>query len=181
MLEEVPEHIRKLPGLPHPGYRLTSWSGMVPDPLAAGFTAARQGMADMPVGGVDFGHAEWDEERVRAAAEVVARRGERLVTVAALAESDGSVAGYTELVLPADTAGPAQQYDTAVLGAHRGHGLGLWIKAEMLRRVRAEHPATTEIRTDNADDNRHMLAVNTALGFRPQRRTVMYQLSLRAR
>jgi len=91
------------------------------------------------------------------------------------------VAGYTELVLPVDDSAPAQQSDTTVLPAHRGHGLGLWIKAEMLRRVRAEHPDTTEIRTENADDNRHMLAVNTALGFRPQRRTVIYQLSLRAR
>ncbi|MDX6354477.1 MAG: hypothetical protein QOF98_1380, partial [Streptomyces sp.] len=180
-LDDVPEHIRKLPELPHPGYRLTAWSGVVPDPLAASFTAARQGMADMPTGGVDFGPPEWDEDRVRAAAEVVARRGERLETVAALAEADGSVAGYTELVLPADGSAPAQQYDTAVLPAHRGHGLGLWIKAAMLRRVRAEHPETTEIQTDNADDNRHMLAVNTALGFRPQRRTVIYQLSLRAR
>jgi len=181
VLDEVPEQIRKLPELPHPGYRLTAWSGTVPDRLAASLAAARQGMADMPVGGVDFGPARWDEDRLRAAAEVVARRGERLETVAALAETDGSVAGYTELVLPADGSCPARQYDTAVLPAHRGHGLGLWMKAEMLRRIRAGHPDTTAIMTDNAEDNRHMLAVNTALGYRPRRRTVMYQLSLRAR
>jgi GNAT superfamily N-acetyltransferase len=180
-LDDVPEQIRELPERPHPGYRLTAWSGVVPDPLAASFSAARQGMADMPVGGLDSGPPEWDEDRVRAAAETLARRGERLETVAALAEADGSVAGYTELVLPADSHFPAQQSDTTVLPAHRGHGLGLWMKAAMLRRLRAEHPDTTEIRANNADDNRHMLAVNTALGFRPRRRTVMYQLSLRAR
>ncbi|MFC4030252.1 GNAT family N-acetyltransferase [Streptomyces polygonati] len=181
VLDELPEQIAKLPQLPHPGYRLTSWEGVVPDPLAAGLARAKQGMADMPVGAVDFGPAEWDEERVRESARVVARRGERLLTVAALAEADGSVAGYTELVLPADGSGIAQQYDTAALPGHRGHGLGLWMKAEMLRLTRSRYPEITEVMTDNADDNRHMLAVNTALGFRPRRRTVIYQLKLRVR
>lgn len=180
-LDAVPETVRKLPEVPHPGYRLAAWDGVVPDALAASFARARQGMADMPLGTLDRGAPEWTEERVREAAETVARRGEHLMTVAAVREEDGEVAGYTELVLPAGRTGRAQQYDTAVLPAHRGHGLGLWVKAEMLRRVRAEHPGITEVLADNADDNRHMLAVNTALGFRPQRRTVMFQLGLRRR
>ncbi|MYS25148.1 Acetyltransferase (GNAT) family protein [Streptomyces sp. DvalAA-14] len=180
-LDEIPEPIAKLPQLPHPGYRLVSWEGVVPDEWAAGLVRAKQGMADMPVGGFDLGPAEWDEERIRESAEVVARRGERLLTVAAVAEADGSVAGFTELVLPADDSGVAQQYDTAALPAHRGHGLGLWMKAEMLRLTQAGHPEITEVMTDNADDNRHMLAVNTALGFRPRRRSVIYQLKLRVR
>jgi GNAT superfamily N-acetyltransferase len=180
-LDEVPESIDKLPELPHPGYRLTSWEGPVSDELAESFAGAKQGMADMPIGGVDFGQVEWDVDQVREAAEVVARRGERLLTVAAVAEADGSVAGYTELVLPADGSGLAQQYDTAVLPAHRGHGLGLWMKAEMLRLAREQRPVVAGIRTDNAEDNRHMLAVNTALGFRTRQRTVKYQLKLRVR
>lgn len=180
-LDHVPDRIMKLPGEAHPGYRLAFWEGVVPDDLADGFARARQGMDDMPTGGMDIGQVAWDAERVREIARVVARRGERLLTVAAVAEADGSVAGYTELVLPADGSPRAQQYDTAVLAGHRGHGLGLWIKADMLRRVREDFPGITEIRTDNADDNRHMLAVNTALGFRPLRRTVEYQLTLRPR
>lgn len=180
-LDEIPDAVRKLPGEPHPGYRLTAWEGVVPDGLAESFAAARQGMDDMPTGELDLGEVRWDVERVREAAETVARRGERLLTVAALSDADDSVAGYTELVLPEDDAGRAQQYDTAVLPAHRGHGLGMWVKAEMLRRVLAGHPRLTEVQTDNADDNRHMLAVNTALGFRPLRRTVEYQLALAKR
>jgi GNAT superfamily N-acetyltransferase len=135
-------------------------------------------MDDMPTGDMDFGEVRWDVERVREIAEVIARRGELLLTVAALSEADGSVAGYTELVLPGEGVGRAQQYDTAVLPAHRGHGLGLWVKAEMLRLVGVTYPGLTEVQTDNADDNRHMLAVNTSLGFRPLRRTVEYQLDL---
>ncbi|MEV6012176.1 GNAT family N-acetyltransferase [Streptomyces sp. NPDC051976] len=177
-LDEVPERIRKLPQVPHPGYRLTSWPGVVPDELAESFALARQGMDDMPVGEMDFGEVRWDVDRVREIAEAIARRGELLLTVAALSEADGSVAGYTELVLPGEGVGRAQQYDTAVLPAHRGHGLGLWVKAEMLRLVGSVYPRLAEIQTDNADDNRHMLAVNTSLGFRPLRRTVEYQLDL---
>jgi RimJ/RimL family protein N-acetyltransferase len=43
------------------------------------------------------------------------------------------------------------------------------VKAAMLEWLRAERPEVTEIETDNADDNRHMLAVNEELGFRRQR------------
>jgi GNAT superfamily N-acetyltransferase len=181
VLDEIPERIHKLPRVAHPGYRLTSWEGVVPDGLAETFARARQGMEDMPTGGIGFGEVRWDVARVREAAEVIARRGERLVTVAAVCETDGSIAGYTELVLPADGSPRAQQYDTSVLPAHRGHGLGLWVKSEMLRLVREEHPQLTEVQTDNADDNRHMLSVNTTLGFRPLRRTVEYRLSLSKR
>ncbi|WP_405580664.1 GNAT family N-acetyltransferase [Streptomyces sp. NBC_01190] len=185
-LDDIPEPIGKLPDLPHPGYRLTWWEGVVPDELAAGFARAKEGMADMPGGEVlgtvtGAAGAAGNEERVREAARVVARRGERLLTVAAVAEADGAVAGYTELVLDADAGGVAQQYDTAVLAAHRGRGLGLWMKAAMLRLVPTVDPAITAVTTDNADDNRHMLAVNSALGFRPRRRVVIYRLKLPVR
>jgi GNAT superfamily N-acetyltransferase len=176
---EVPDRIRKLPEVPHPGYRLTAWPGVVPDALAAGFAAARAAMADLPSGAMDRGRVTWDEARVRDVAEVIARRGERLLTVAAVSESDGSVAGFTQLVVSADASAPARQHDTAVLPAHRGNGLGLWMKAEMLRRLRDEHPGVSRIDTNNADDNRHMLAINSAFGFRPHRRTVAYQMTLR--
>jgi GNAT superfamily N-acetyltransferase len=180
-LEETPEQIGRLPDVPHAGYRLTAWDGVVPDELAAPLARARAATAGMLTGGLDLGDDVWDEARVRAAAEAVAGRGEHLVTVAAVSDADGEVAGWTELVLPADRSGRAQQYDTTVLPAHRGHGLGLWLKAAMLRRVRSRHPGITEIQADNADENRHMLAVNTALGFRPRHRTVKYRLDLRGR
>ncbi len=184
-LDEIPDRIGKLPDVPHPGYRLTAWEGAVPDALAATYTAARQGIADLPATGPDLGGVRWNADRSGAAAEAVARRGERLLTFVALTDPGGEVAGYTEVVLPAgDTeqaggSGRARQCDTAVLPAHRGHGLGLWLKAAMLRRLQAAHPRITEVTTDNAEDGRHLLAVNTALGFRPLRRTVAYRHTLR--
>ncbi|MER7821950.1 GNAT family N-acetyltransferase [Streptomyces sp. NPDC096097] len=161
----------------HPGYRLTGWTGTVPDDLVAAFAAAKNAMNDMPVGDLDFGTVDWDADRVRAMARVVADRGNTLLTLAAV-HDDGAMAGYTEILLPQGAPPRAQQYDTAVVPAHRGHGLGLWLKAAMVRRLRAEHPGVDEIETDNAEDNVHMLAVNHALGFRSYRRTREFQLDV---
>ncbi|MFE5710614.1 GNAT family N-acetyltransferase [Streptomyces sp. NPDC056501] len=161
----------------HPGYRLTGWTGTVPDGLADAFAAAKDAMNDMPVGDLDYGNVAWDADRVRAMGKVIADRGDALLTIAAV-HDDGTMAGYTEILLPQGSAARAQQYDTAVVPAHRGHGLGLWVKAAMVRRLRAEHPCAVEIETDNADDNVHMLAVNHRLGFRSYRRTREFQLDL---
>lgn len=163
-------------GAEHPGYELTSWSGTVPDDLAEAFAAAKNSMNDMPMGDMDYGSQTWTADRVRAMAEVVADRGDVLLTTAALTK--GRMAGYTEIVIRAGEIHRALQYDTVVVPAHRGHGLGLWVKAEMVRRLRAEHPGIVEIETDNAQENTYMLAVNRQLGFRFHRSTHEYQLDL---
>ncbi|HEY9371186.1 GNAT family N-acetyltransferase [Streptomyces sp.] len=178
--DEVDEAVLlKIDVVERPGYRLTGWTGTVPDDLADAFAGAKNAMNDMPVGDLDFGIVAWDADRVRAMAKVVADRGDTLLTTAAV-HDDGTMAGYTEIVLPQGSGPRAQQYDTAVVPAHRGHGLGLWVKAAMVRRLRAEHPDVVEIETDNAEENVHMLAVNRALGFRSYRRTREFQLDVPA-
>ncbi|MGW6565822.1 GNAT family N-acetyltransferase [Streptomyces sp. NPDC054975] len=162
----------------HLGYELAGWTGTVPDGLAEAFAAAKNAMNDMPTGDMDYGSQTWTADRVRAMAEVLADRGDLLLTTAALRK--GEMAGYTEIVIRAGETCRALQYDTVVVPAHRGHGLGLWVKAEMVRRLRAEHPGIVEIETDNAQDNTHMLAVNRRLGFRFHRSTHEYQLDLTA-
>ncbi|GGT15995.1 GNAT family N-acetyltransferase [Streptomyces chromofuscus] len=180
--EEHRGRLEGLAGTEHPGYRTAEWTGTVPDALADSFAAAKNAMHDMPIGDLDHGSLTWDAERVRAMAAVVAERGDTLLTVAAV-HGDGTagIAGYTEIVIPGGTAARALQYDTAVVPAHRGHGLGVWLKARMLRRLLDEHPQVTEVETDNAAENTHMLAVNERLGFRPLRTTYEYQLSLAER
>ncbi|MFF5705543.1 GNAT family N-acetyltransferase [Streptomyces sp. NPDC012794] len=179
-LDELPDAgLPLIADTPPPGYRAAHWTGTVPDELADAFAAAKNAMNDMPVGDLDYGSVAWDADRVRSMAKAVADRGDTLLTVAAV-HDDGTMAGYTEIVLPQGSGPRAQQYDTAVVPAHRGHGLGLWVKAAMVRRLRAEHPDVVEIETDNADDNVHMLAVNHRLGFRSYRRTHEYQLDVPA-
>lgn len=176
--DEIPAPVAELPDVPHPGYRLTTWEGAAPDTLAAAFAAA---LRTLPPAPADAGHApgetRWDPARVPETAELAASRGDRLLTVAALADT-GDLAGYTTALLPADGALRALQYDTAVVPAHRGHGLGMWMKSDLLRTLPAAQPALTELRTVVPDDHRHLLAINTTLGFRPFRRTARYRLRI---
>ena len=163
---------------PHPGYRLTSWEGTVPDSLAETFVASRHAMDDMPMGGTDFGTVTWDLDQVRAAAAAIAERGALLYTVVAVNDSDGSIAGFTELVVPGDGKGDGQHYGTGVLPGHRGHGLGRWMKAASILQAHERHPDLGGLLTDTADNNPHMRRVNDALGYAPTHTTFEYQLDL---
>jgi GNAT superfamily N-acetyltransferase len=151
-----------------PGYHLARWQGVAPADLAAAYARARGAFGDMPTHGFDNGASVWDEERVRDRAENAARRGDALLTVAALAEDEHgleSVAGFSEIRLPGGGR-HAVQSDTAVVREHRGRGLGLWVKAAMLQWLLGAHPEVVEVLTSCVDSNRHMIAINEQLGFR---------------
>ena len=59
------------------------------------------------------------------------------------------------------------QWCTYVHRAHRGHRLGLAVKAENLRAVQKMHPERTVITTTNSPVNAPMVAINELMGFRP--------------
>jgi GNAT superfamily N-acetyltransferase len=163
---------------PHPGYRLTSWQGTVPDDLARTFAASRRAMDDMPMDDAEYGTVAWDVDRVRAAAKAVEQRGDHLHTVVAIDASNGSIAGFTELVIPGNGAGDGQHYGTGVLPQHRGHGLGRWMKAESIRQAHRDYPDLDGLLTDTADSNAHMRRINDGLGYTPTHTTHQHQLDL---
>ena len=162
----------------HEGYRLVEWDGTVPPELARTFAESRRAMDDMPMGGTDYGRVVWDVDRVLSAAEAIAERGELLHTVAVVDTADGAVVGFSELVVPGGGTGDAQHYGTGVLPGHRGHGLGLWMKAQSVRRARERHPELGGLLTDTADSNTHMRGINDTLGYLPTHQAVEYQLDL---
>ncbi|MGK5554195.1 GNAT family N-acetyltransferase [Actinomadura kijaniata] len=169
MADVPPERTAALLASGPGGYDLVRWRGVVPDEHAEALAHAKHAMADL----AQYEGVPWDAHRVREMAEMVAKRGDELYTVAAV--RDGVIAGFTEVVVPADSPARAAQYDTAVVPEHRGRRLGIRVKAAMLDWLRAERPEVREIETDNAGDNVHMLAVNRELGFRPQRESREYQ------
>ena len=59
------------------------------------------------------------------------------------------------------------QLITAVVRKHRGHRLGLLVKAAMLDWLAEAEPGIGRIVTGNAAVNRWMIAINEALGFDP--------------
>jgi GNAT superfamily N-acetyltransferase len=160
---------------PVPGYRLVAWEGLVPDDLAESFAASRRAMDDMPMGETDVEREIWDVDRVRQVTAVVTGRGDRLETMAVLHDASGSIAGFTELVVPGSGNGDGQHYGTGVLPEHRGHGLARWMKAAQIARVRHGHPALAGLLADTADGNGPMRRINESLGYREIHRRALYQ------
>jgi len=164
---------------PRPGYRLAVWEGTVPDGLAATYAASRRAMDDMPMDEADVEAEAWDVERVREIAAAIAKRGDILCTVAAVDAADGTIAGFSELVVRGTGTGDAQHYGTGVLPEHRGRGLARWMKAEAIRHTRAAHPGVSGLLTDTADSNTTtMRGINDALGYAPTHRSLLFQLDL---
>ena len=84
--------------------------------------------------------------------------------------------GYTETFWNSEHPAVLWQAATGVVPAHRGHGLGKWLKAAMIQKVQTERPSVVSIRTNNADSNAAMLAINQKLGFRPFSKDTIWQL-----
>jgi GNAT superfamily N-acetyltransferase len=77
------------------------------------------------------------------------------------------LAAFTSLSAPVELERAAAQEDTLVLPEHRGHRLGMLLKVANLDYLQREKPGHPSIVTFNAEENRHMLDVNEAVGFIP--------------
>ena len=89
--------------------------------------------------------------------------------------ASGEIAGVTSVIVDGETSEHAHQLDTSVVGAHRGHRLGLLLKADMVRWLAESEPELRTIDTFNAESNDHMVAVNERLGYRVMGRELQYQ------
>jgi hypothetical protein len=147
------------------GYELLSLDGPCPDDLLEPYTVLASTMNTAPRDDLTEEDAVYTTARVRDWEHTVARRGWDTWTVVAREVATGAFAAYTQLVLAPEWPEVAQQEDTAVTIPHRGHGLGLWLKAVNLLRVLDERPAVRRVETWNAASNDHMLRVNRRLGF----------------
>lgn len=155
----------RAPERPADGYDVVTWTGPCPDRYLPGRVAVARAMStDAPQGGLELGEERWDAARLRDFERTVDAMG-RDVFAAAAIDDAGELVGYTELGVPRASAAVAYQFDTLVLPAHRGHGLGLRLKVANLRRLRELSPSTAMVVTWNAGTNVFMNRVNEALGF----------------
>jgi GNAT superfamily N-acetyltransferase len=149
------------------GYRLLAWEGPTPREWLDDVAHLRSRMSvDVPMAGLQAEPDPWDAERVAEHDERVASAGRVVLTAVAEHRPSGTLAGYSEIaVSPGRPA--ATQEDTLVVREHRGHRLGLHLKIAAARHLLASFPHVEAVATWNAEENRPMLDVNEAMGFRP--------------
>lgn len=145
----------------------TCWDGIPDEWLAGRAELSRRMSTDAPLGDMQLEEERWDEQRVREEYARIAAMGRRFVETFAVDQSAGRLVGHTIVQLSAEAPRVAYQHDTLVLREHRGHRLGLRLKAANTLAMMQVSPGTEVVRTWNAEENRHMLAVNEQLGYLP--------------
>lgn len=147
-------------------YRVVTWTDPTPEEHLAGLCALySRFMDEVPLGEMDLHPQSWTPERLRRTEERRAAAGRAHVLAAAVAP-DGSLAGYSDLVLSAEEPEVAHIDSTLVLPEHRGHRLGLAMKVRLHQLTRELFPGCRHVVTANADVNAPMNAVNARLGYR---------------
>jgi GNAT superfamily N-acetyltransferase len=158
-------------------YELVRVPGRTPPELVDAVVELMAAINDAPTDDLDIEDEVFSPERL-AAYEDFVTKGSRLYRLVARHRGTGELGGHT--VVGVEQARPhiADQHDTAVARAHRGHRLGMYLKAGMLLWLSDDEPQVRTVDTWNAESNAHMIAVNDALGYRVMGRELQFQRSL---
>jgi RimJ/RimL family protein N-acetyltransferase len=149
-------------------YRVVQWETPTPDEFVEGYAWMKSRMStDAPSADLVVDEETWDAERVRTWDAEILDGGRRMLVTAAQHIATGELCAFNELVLGVDPEVASHQYDTLVLATHRGHRLGMLVKAEGLLAWPRVAPTSTRVVTYNAEENRPMLDINEAIGFVP--------------
>jgi RimJ/RimL family protein N-acetyltransferase len=160
------------------GYQLLRIVDAVPDDLLDAVVTMTAAINDAPTDDLDVEDEVFSPERVRAFEHaMITGRNRTLYRVVARHNESGELGGHSLIGVERDRPEVGWQLDTAVVRAHRGHRLGLLVKIELLRWLRDTEPRLVTVDTWNAESNKHMIAVNEAMGYRIVGRGVSFQRS----
>ncbi len=145
-----------------------TWADTCPEELVAEYAVFKNRMStDVPTAGLGGEAEDWDPARVREEERTSGRGGVQVQVAAARHHGTGRLVACTVLNWRAGVPATITQQDTLVAAEHRGKGLGLLVKTANLRAAQERWPAARSVLTWNAVENRHMLAINITLGFKP--------------
>jgi GNAT superfamily N-acetyltransferase len=161
-----------------PGYRLLWIDGDVPDDQMRNVMKAYDLMNTAPRGELQHGDWHATEEEIRQWDRTRNANGAVRHLLLAVEDATGVAVGFTEVNRHPDIPWIVGQQGTAVDPAHRGHGIGKWIKGAMIERIFREWPDATVIQTGNAYSNAPMLSINDRLGFKVTWSTMVWQLKI---
>jgi mycothiol synthase len=149
------------------GFTSCLWAGAYPEENIQEVIDLFDIFNTVPRGSLQVEDFKLTEEQLRHQEESRAKRGVERWSLHLRDNETGKIAGLTELFWNPHKPTFAHQGITAVWPQYRGKRLGRWLKAELLKKLIAERPDVTIVRTENADSNDAMLQINTELGFKP--------------
>ena len=156
-------------------YELLRFDGQTPDELLVAVSEMTGAINDAPVDDLDIEDEAFPAERIRNYEDATIKSGHRLYRVIARHRETKELAGHSVVAVDAETPTLAHQHDTAVVRAHRGHRLGLLVKADLMRWLEVAEPQVESIDTWNAESNEKMIEVNERLGYRRVARELEFQ------
>jgi mycothiol synthase len=149
-----------------PSYRLLYVAGPTPPELAEEAAAVLNVMNTAPRENLDVSDTRITPEFLREHDEAALATGAERRAYYAVEAASGKFVGLTDITVRPELPDRVWVGDTGVDPAHRGQGLGKWLKAAITRHILDDLPAVRWVITWNAGSNEAMLAINHALGFR---------------
>jgi GNAT superfamily N-acetyltransferase len=159
-------------------YELVRIVGRTPPELLEPMAALVSAINDAPTDELDIEDEVITGDRLAAYEEATLAKGTRLYRLVARHKETGELGGHTVIGVEEQRPTIADQHDTAVAREHRGHRLGLWLKAGMLLWLAEAEPQVETVDTWNAESNDHMIEVNERLGYRVMGRELQFQRSI---
>jgi GNAT superfamily N-acetyltransferase len=151
----------------HDGYRLEFHTGLLPDEYLPSFChAMNQLIVDAPQGNVSFEPESMSPERLRERHQNDLQAGRTVYSAIGVHDDTNEVVAYSTIAVVSGNERDMHQWGTLVRSDHRGHRLGLAVKARCLLEVqRLYPPERARISTTNAEDNAQMVAINEQMGY----------------
>jgi len=160
------------------GYELVRMQGATPEHMLADVVRMTEAINDAPIDDLDVEDEVFSPERIRACEAAQLAHDRRIYRLVARERSTGVLVGHTMVGVENELPGHGWQFDTSVLGAHRGHRLGLLLKVAMMYWLREEEPQLRIVDTWNAASNAHMIRVNEMLGYQVMAEAIVWQRHL---
>ncbi len=159
-------------------YELVRIEGYAPATMLPDLADLTATINDAPIDDLDIEDEVFPVERIQDYENASIESGHRLYRVVARHRATGELGGHTVVAVDRERPELAHQHDTSVSRAHRGHRLGLLLKADLMCWLALAEPQAMSIDTWNAESNDHMIRVNERLGYRPLGRELAFQRRL---